>query len=354
MSNRYLRHTVSLRLKSRFLLLFCLGVCLLPVRIAAQEYKFSLMELNVENLFDTIHDEGKNDYDFLPGGEYNWNGRKYWSKLGKLIRLFAAAEDFRPLDLIALCEVENDSCLKDLTRRTALRRMDYDFVITHSPDPRGMDVALLYQPLRFRPFRTDEIVVPYNPKREHATRNILHVGGMLVSGDTLDIFVCHLPSRSGGGIAADRYRYRAACLMREAVDSIFRERPNAAIILTGDFNDERRDNSLKKGLRVLTPKDDFSATDLVDLSEHYTHPYIRGSYKFQGWWNQLDHIIVSGAMLQPNAPLYTAPDKCDILTFWFLLEKRNTDKVRPRRTHKGTFYNGGISDHLPMRLRFYH
>ena len=47
--------------------------------------------------------------------------------------------------LVALCEVENDSVLRDLTRYSVLREAGYRYVITHSPDERGINVALLYQ-----------------------------------------------------------------------------------------------------------------------------------------------------------------------------------------------------------------
>ena len=31
---------------------------------------------NLENLFDTIHDEGKNDYEYLPDGGMKWTSLK--------------------------------------------------------------------------------------------------------------------------------------------------------------------------------------------------------------------------------------------------------------------------------------
>lgn len=316
----------------------------------AQEQTLSVMEMNVENLFDTLHDEGKDDAEFLPGAARQWDGRKYWLKLGKLARLFAAAGGLTPVDLIGLCEVENDSVLTDLTRRTLLHRLGYDFAVTHSPDLRGMDVALLYQPLRFQPFRTDEIVIPHDTKRERPTRNVLHVGGVLTSGDTLDVYVCHLPSRSGGRRQTDAYRLRAATIVRQSVDSIFRRRADAAVIVMGDFNDEADNHSLKVGLKARKPQDTFSATDLVDLSERYTHPDVRGTYKYQGRWNQLDHILVSGALLLKTSGLRTSADCCEVLTFPFLLESSGSQGVKPRRTYLGTYYHGGISDHLPLRL----
>ena len=34
-----------------------------------------------KNLFDTKHDEGKKDYEYLPDGRNKWDDKKYQSKL---------------------------------------------------------------------------------------------------------------------------------------------------------------------------------------------------------------------------------------------------------------------------------
>ena len=36
---------------------------------------------NLENLFDTINNNGKYDLEFSPKGSYRWDGKKYWSKI---------------------------------------------------------------------------------------------------------------------------------------------------------------------------------------------------------------------------------------------------------------------------------
>jgi hypothetical protein len=38
----------------------------------------------------------------------------------------------------------------DLTRRSLLRQAGYEYVMTDSPDRRGIDVALVYSPFTFR------------------------------------------------------------------------------------------------------------------------------------------------------------------------------------------------------------
>ncbi|MBQ2216860.1 MAG: endonuclease/exonuclease/phosphatase family protein, partial [Prevotella sp.] len=44
---------------------------------------------NQENLFDTCHDNGKNDYEYLPTGANKWDGLKYVNKLRNMSRALA-------------------------------------------------------------------------------------------------------------------------------------------------------------------------------------------------------------------------------------------------------------------------
>lgn len=165
----------------------------------------TLMEFNVENLFDCQHDSLKNDTEFLPDGSYHWTRTRYWNKLQKIGKEILAAaewendgngEDYLLPDLVALCEVENDTCLRDLTRRSLLRNAGYEYVMTSSPDLRGIDVALLYSPLSFRLYNNISFrIKPLEGMKP--TRDILYAGGILPSGDTLHVYVVHAPSRSG-------------------------------------------------------------------------------------------------------------------------------------------------------------
>ena len=83
---------------------------------------------NVENLFDTCHDYGKDDKEFLPGGGRKWDSRKFWKKLGLLSKTIVAAGEVSPPDLVGLCEVENDSAATSLLRKTYLNRLGYEYV----------------------------------------------------------------------------------------------------------------------------------------------------------------------------------------------------------------------------------
>ena len=113
----------------------------LPVRVAFY---------NVENLFDTRHDSLKQDYEYLPDGIRHWTPHRYWHKLDCVARTIASPGGERWPALVGLCELENDSVMYDLTRRSPLRAAGYQYLVTDGSDPRGIDVALLWDPYLFR------------------------------------------------------------------------------------------------------------------------------------------------------------------------------------------------------------
>lgn len=175
----------------------------------------TFVELNCENLFDTRHDSLKNDVEFLPEGSYHWTPYRYWHKVNHLgqeivgVGCEEASGDVQLPDLVALCEVENDSVLFDLTKRSAIRTAGYEYVMTDSPDERGIDVALMYQPFSFSLIHSWSIRVKRLPDTR-PTRDILYVSGRIITGDTLHVFVVHAPSRRGGERESRPYRLQVA------------------------------------------------------------------------------------------------------------------------------------------------
>ncbi|MCQ2239095.1 MAG: endonuclease [Bacteroidaceae bacterium] len=321
-------------MKAFFLFLF-----LIPAVSVPAQSRFRVMTYNVENLFDTRHDTLKNDDEFLPEGERKWDSRKYWDKLQKIAKVIAAVGEEQLPDLVALCEVENDSCLTDLTRRSVLRRAGYRYVMTQSRDARGVDVALLYQPARFRPLLVENIDVHPEEIGQKPTRDILHVTGLLQSSDTLDVYVCHMPSRGGGKEETEPFRIHTASLLRTSVDVILKERKLPRLLIMGDFNDYPHDRSLSQALKAQRPaegKGNPSPKNLYNLS----YEIKSGTYRYQGEWNTLDHLIVTGNMLPARGRVF--------MPEW-LLEKDNTyGGYKPFRTYQGPRYLGGYSDHLPV------
>lgn len=340
---------------------------------ADAQRRFRVVEYNVENLFDTLHDAGFDDHEFLPDGERGWSASRYWGKLGRLCRVLTAAGGEAPADLIGLCEVENDTVVHHLVRRTLLHRLGYDFVMTRSADSRGLDVALLYQPMRFRPVSVRSLRVPFSAEEERPTRDILYVSGCLPTGDTLDVFVCHLPSRRGGAGLTEAYRCRACRLIRASVDSVAMLRHRPLIVVMGDMNDEPWDASLREELRAKVLRHEeakfgqtFPDVDAYEQGHRTVALYnltagvkgedgIEGTYKYRNRWNRLDHIIVSGTLLERGAPLQAQPSTARVLALPLQIQRDPSGgAVKLLRTFQGPVYRGGVSDHLPLVLDFHY
>ena len=298
---------------------------------------FTFVEYNVENIFDTRHDEGKQDEEFLPEATRHWTENRYWKKLDRIGKcILSTSEDGIP-DLIALCEVENDQTLTDLTKRSLLRNAGYEYVMTQSPDARGVDVALIYSPFSFGLIRSYGLRVDTIPGMK-PTRDILYACGQLQSGDTLHVFVVHAPSRHDSEKTTRPFRMQAANRLLQAVDSIRAITPDARILISGDFNDYHDSPAVQH----------IARHDLKNISKEARGSYgVKGTYRYKGEWNSLDHIIVSPS-------IYNKVDTVFIHSPKFLLEE---DKFyggfMPRRTYKGMkFQKKGFSDHLPLVARF--
>lgn len=318
---------------------------------------FRIASYNVENLFDCQHDSLKNDYEFLPDALRHWNYTKYKKKLDNIARVITAVGGWTPPALVALCEVENDSVLHDLTRYSILKEADYRYVITQSPDERGIDVALLYQRDLFKLLSHQDLPVDKPHKSSRPTRDILHVSGLLLNKDTLDVFVAHFPSRSGGAKISEPYRILAAKRLKEAVDSIYQVRDRAQFLILGDFNDYPNNKSVQHTLKaeaLPALQDSIQKNRLYHLLAKKANTLKNfGSYKFQGEWGLLDHIIVSGNLIMKDSPLYTNEANADVFSLPFLLtEDKKYGGKQPFRTYYGMKYQKGYSDHLPVWADF--
>lgn len=295
----------------------------------------TLVELNCENMFDCQHDSLKDDTEWMPDGKRKWTPARYWRKLNHIGQEILSCQQEGVPDLVALVEVENDSCLFDLTRRSLLRGAGYEYLMTQSPDVRGIDVALLYQPMTFRPICYDFLdVKPLEGMRP--TRDILYVKGETLRGDTLHVFVVHAPSRFGGEKQSRPNRQ----LIADRLIGVVKQLPaDAKVIIAGDFNDGATDPALRfledNGLHNVTAK----AT-----GSHGA----KATYRYQGVWQSIDHVFVSTVLVD-------FVDKSFINDAPFLLEEdKKYGGVKPLRTYNGYRYQRGFSDHLPLVVRFRH
>lgn len=333
-------------------ILFLLYMCS-PALLFGQR-TFRVMSYNVENLFDCENDPEKDDESFLPEGILHWTKGRYYQKLQQIAKVITAAGEWYTPALVGLCEVENDSTLIHLLQRTPLRQQHYRYCMTNSPDNRGIDVALLYQRDLFAYIEHESLRINFEKHPEKRSRDILHVIGKVISGDTLDIFICHFPSRSGGEKTTESDRKDAVRRLRKACDSLFICRQHPLLLIMGDFNDTPSDISIKKELQAIPyPATSVSPHTLYNLFGTPAPLSRPGSHKYQGEWTQLDQIIVSGTLLNTENSMHVLPESSKIFdpAFLFVPDKTYLGE-RPFRTFYGYKYEGGYSDHLPILTDF--
>ncbi len=315
-------------------------------------HRFLIMNYNVENFFDCVHDSLKNDNEFLPTGIRAWNSTKYYRKQANIAKVITAIGGWNAPELIGICEVENEKCMRDLTKFSGLSHLQYKYLHHDSPDPRGIDVALLYQPQRFKIIHDEAIPIHFQDEPNKKTRDILFASGIIATGDTLHLFICHFPSRLGGEMESEDQRFVVASVLRTKVDSIFAATAKPNIVIMGDFNDYPTNRSILNILKA-NPLSDNPAPDSLYNLMYKLHTEGKGSNKHNGEWGALDQIIISGNLLNQQNTFFTTQTNAHFFDASFLLENDKTFLGKqPFRTYVGMKYQGGYSDHLPVYAEF--
>jgi len=329
------------------LIVVCIVTGVLLAR--AQERTFRVVCYNVENYFDCVDDSLTNDSEYLPGGMRAWNYSKYQQKQASISKVIANIGGWEAPALVGLCEIESDKCLWDLTKYSGMKNMKYNYVHYESPDARGVDVALLYQPQQFKVIDSKPIRItfPFSPSSK--TRDLLYVKGIAHTNDSLHIFVCHFPSRLGGELESEERRNYVASVVRTQVDSLFTRNKKANILIMGDFNDYPTNKSMNTILKALNPSANISEGKLYNLM-YPLHAAGKGSHKHNGEWGALDQLIVSANLLQNKT---FSCKKANVYDADFLLvdDEKFLGK-QPFRTYNGMKYQAGYADHLPVYVDF--
>ncbi len=303
-----------------------------------QQEHFSVMFYNVENLFDCRDDSNKLDEEFLPTSEKAWSENRMYRKINGLSKTIIACNGWHAPDIIGLCEIENRFVLTQLIYNTGIASLNYQFVHYESDDKRGIDVALLYRKNRFTPLHSQPVKLS-NPSENFYTRDALYVKG-IIQKDTFHILINHWPSKRGGSVESSFKRAIVSEKIAAVIDSIQTTEPSAQLIVMGDFNTELNTDELQ------TLQTSANISSLL-TNKTIANNKIGGSYKYQGQWSLIDHILVSEHWQNNND--YTFEHK--VIELPFLLEPDTGNSgVKPKRTYIGPRYNGGISDHLPVIL----
>jgi endonuclease/exonuclease/phosphatase family metal-dependent hydrolase len=320
--------------------------------IEPEPQRISIMAFNVENLFDTQDDPGKNDATYLPAAiksepahiaacnlieverwredclYLDWNEQALQFKLQQLAATILAYNDGRGPDIIALQEVENFSVL-DRLRREYLGDAEYqEPVLIEGRDARGIDVAFLTRlPLVDEP-ELHPLDMSAIPDRAQDTRGMLEASFELPDGTVMTGFSVHFPAP-----------YHPIELRWTAYEQLNRLRANVptdrVVFAAGDFN---------------TPKREMEDTPIMDemVRPYWTVVHEVGCDGCKGtnyWsrgasWSFLDMILVSAA---PGSRWLLDVDSVEVVTMY---PDQLNDDGTPKRFDLEA--REGVSDHLPI------
>ena len=305
---------------------------------------------NVENLYDTLNDQWKNDEDFTPAGANAWNGSRYRIKIDHLADAISQiAVDITPdgLAIFGLCEVENKTVVQDLIRSPKLKSRNYRFVHIEGPDARGIDPSFIYNPAYFQVKKSFACSVKLVTDSMHKTRDILVITGSLL-GEPLTIFVNHWPSRRGGEDESRVNRNAAAKTVRRIADSISASNPLMKILIMGDLNDDPVNESVKLHLGTCSDLSQQESGKFYNPMEKLFADGI-GTLAWHDNWNLFDQVILNKAFFPAH---YDSWQYYTVRVFNkpFLKNAFGKFKGYPFRTYIGTHYTGGYSDHFPVYI----
>lgn len=355
----------------------------------AQEYvtqtsanEIKIMSYNVENLFDTKHDEGRDDYEFLPirnpekakcdfkQGYYkqvcktlDWTDEKVYLKLNQ-IRNVVALQGELP-DILAVQEVENGEVVNMLAGA-----LGYEYYLHTTGNDDRIELGIMFNESKVVFKEAQELIIEFpNGVGVKKTRNILvvHFTPKNDPNKILAVYTNHWPSQASPAGA----RVQAAMTMRQAVDyftEMYGEQ-NYHVVATGDFNTVDRD--VPHPFHTVFYDQSWSNM-LFDLDHvYYTVGYKEdpqqmhlrmppGTYYYgkDRTWNKLDHFFLSRNLLDRQG-IDAQSGSFRILAGDFMLasydDKKSNfcyDGVPFRYDHfSSQADSAGYSDHFPILFK---
>jgi len=333
-------------------LLICTCFILLSHRVVySQSSNFTIGFYNCENLYDTINNLEVNDEEFLPNSTNQWTSARFYTKLNHTAQVIASMNEQKGPDLLGLCEIENRGVLENLVKDPLIVAKNYQIIHHDSPDLRGIDVALLYNPktLNVKSNKTYPIHFPNDPTTK--TRDILVVNASTTDLASIFIIVAHFPSRRGGTEESEPKRLFVAQRIRSICDSLTQKDSTIRLVIMGDFNDEPINKSI--GTVLLNPETPGHHVALYN-------PFItlkqagQGTIFYKNEWSLFDQIILSYNLVNKVKASHYLPNSATINKPDFVLEQTGKFKGAPFRTYVGPKYMGGYSDHMSVYLVLTH
>ncbi|NTW53899.1 MAG: endonuclease/exonuclease/phosphatase family protein [Chlorobaculum sp.] len=301
---------------------------------------------NVENLFDTTNEPKVDDKEFTPEGKRHWTDKKLLLKRLRIAQVFKAIRADREYgkypDIVAFAESENRQVFAGTL--AAIDQSGYAIDCHETPDPRGIDIGLAWNPATVK-FTGSK---PYTVKLDdgHGTRFVV-VAGFIASGHAFSVVLNHWPSRSFDAVWSERNRIVAARVARRIVDSLGTRDPMANIIVMGDFNDQPENQSVRETLGSSFDRKVVQRSDGRLLYNCWNDATSPGTYHYKNRWERIDQMLVSPSLLDgkklsidtKSFRVFSIPEMFD-----------RSGKGLYSTYERGKF-KGGYSDHLPVLLR---
>ena len=363
-----------------------LSLLLAVAGLTAQDRTFTVMAYNVENLFDA--DEVSLYADFPATGDspHRWTPEKLSRKLSSIIAVLKSVDNGKGPDVLVLNEIEVDHTPDSTvgiaefvaqhrgTNYRKLLRSDMSPVLRGAPAEAWLAKALEDEGLVGYRLVLGEVqdvtkesirnVVlsrfPIRSTRQHRTldsRAIVETR-LDLGGRSLYVFANHWKSGAGSPVS-ERTRMQNAAVLRERLDEILGESPNAEIIVAGDLN-THYNQSLRHPYMPETAIDDVlraqgdpwklraaSGADLYNLW-YDVEPKDRRTDEFRGEWGTLMHLVISRGLADGKGLEYVGGSFGAIALPGVNVQASNG--LPWSWTNYGP--GAGLSDHLPIIARF--
>lgn len=319
-----------------------------PTATTTPSNQFLVAWWNVENLFDTIDDPTQDD-DFTSSGKYKWTEERLdykFKQLSIVIRDLAQSRNYTLPDIVGFCEVEHQHLLDTLFQKY-LNAKAHKVIYYESPDPRGIDVGIVYNSEKFSLLDSRKHKVELG---QGSTRDILEAK-FSAQGKVLYVFANHWSSRRGGEEASEPRRIVVAQTLRHRIDELLAQDSTADVVVLGDLNDEPSNNSVSKTLRAIGDLNQVLASNDGALYNFMAAYQGIGTYFYQNHWERIDHAIVTKGLFD-NRSFSAVPNSFTAFYKPYMLERDKDGKPteKPFRTYAGQRYLGGYADHLPILL----
>ena len=317
--------------------------------------EISVMTFNIENAFDATHDEGTEDYTYLPLAQKNdpkvkdycksisnptyrnecfsldWNENIVKFKLSQVAQVIRFVDNGQGPDNILFAEVENQNVLNRLFS-TELKDLNYKTVVVlEGFDTRGIDVGFASKfPLAKNAKAPFIHRIPYTDPKAAKSRGILEVTIELPNKKNLTFLSAHFPSQSNPTQWRGEAHDYASSVMKKY------EAEGRAVIFGGDLNTLKEEDE-ESGYFSKVLSSAGSVSHLVGCSN------CNGSHYYRGEWSFLDVIAFGNGLA--NAGVELDVNSLSIIKAPVHMKKDGT----PLRFNAEKLE--GVADHLPLYSR---